>query len=207
MQTALDECRAEQIKRPDEQILRRNEANILLILAIALENSGASREGFERIRKSLAVREKIAAENLGDSNYQTFVADAEIITGQRLVRQNQPTEAADHFRRAHSSYEKAVASDSERIQSKILAARTRIYLGNALVINGKTSEVLTLLHEAVNFFETINAGISIDANLKSYYAESLLRLADALSKNRENQDEALELYRRNLEIWEKYANR
>ncbi len=199
LKKALEECRAEQIKRPDEQILRRNESNILIVLAAALENSGDWESGFNTANKTLFIREKLSRENPSDPNFEILFADAELFIGQMLLRKNESSKAAPKLRRALQIYEKIVAADEERSQTKALAAAAKSNLGDALAKTGNESEGVKLLREAVFFYEQVNAAGTIDANLKSRFAETLEHLADAL--NKKNPSEADEFYRRSLNLW------
>lgn len=201
-ETALGECRAEQIKKPDADILRRNEANILLQLASALENSGDVQTALNHAETALKIRTKLAAANPTDFDYTLAVADGEVIYAQIIWRQNQKAETTNRFRRALEIYEKIINFDSERIQTKILAARTRMLLGTALIFERKRDEGLQNLREAVRFYESIDAENSTDSHLKRFFAEARARLADALVKDLKTAVEAHENYRQSLEIWQ-----
>jgi non-specific serine/threonine protein kinase/serine/threonine-protein kinase len=176
-QTALSECQAEFVKRPNTDILRRNEANIRLQLATALENAGDATAALKHAQTAFSIRERMAAENPKDLDFQVALADAELFIGQMLARQNQSQTIVPRFRRALASYEKMMAIDDERMQVKILAARAKASLGSALILNGDDSEGLRYLREAVQFYESAGAANTIDAHLKRHFAESCAWLA------------------------------
>ena len=201
-EAALGECRNEQIKKPEADILRRNEANIRTQLAAALENSGDSRVALKQAEIALEIRKKLAAANPSDTDYALGAADGELFYAQMLWRQNQKAETIERFRRALEIYEKMNSFDAERRQTQILAARTRTSLGTALIDEGKRDEGLQNLREAVRFYESIGAENSADAHLKRFFAEARTQLADALIKNAETRAEARENYRQSLEIWQ-----
>ncbi len=207
-ETALAECQKEAVKRPNTDILRRNEANIRLQLAAALENSGKPGAALENVRAALIVREQMAANNPKDLDFQIAVADAELFLGQMLLRQNQPQTVVPRLRRALEIYEKIAAIDEDRVQAKILIARTQASLGNALASNGDAAEGLRNLREAVKFYESVNAAATIDAHLKRQFAETCAYLAAALAKNKtpENLAEARAYYRKSLELWRDLEN-
>ncbi len=202
-QTALAECQAEFAKRPEADILRRNEANIRLQFANALENSGDADAALKHAQIALALREKMAADNVRNIDFQIALADVELFLGQMLARQNQLPTVIPRFRRALASYEKILAVDAERVQVKILVARTKASLGSALVKNGDVPNGLRYLREAVEFYESANSANSIDAHLKRHFAEARALFATALVKNKlpGNYAEARESYRQSLELW------
>jgi eukaryotic-like serine/threonine-protein kinase len=206
-ETALAECRAEAGTRPDNTILRRNEANIRLQMAAALEFSGAAGDALEQVKIAAAIRERMAADNPKDLDFQIAVADAELLLGQMLARQNQPQTVEKRVRRALETYEKIAAIDADRLQVKILAARARANLGNFLASEGNLSEGLRHLREAVRFYETNGAATTPDAGLKRHYAEALGQLAAALVKNKPPLTEAREVYRKSLELWQDLESR
>ena len=204
LQKALEECRAEQQIRPDEQILLRNEANILSQIAIAFENSGDLEDAFAEAQKSAAIREKITAHNPTDLNFQILAADGEFLLGHILIRKNQPALAVPRLKRALEIYEKINSTDENRGQTKLLAAAVKSVIGDALVKTGKTAEGLQNMREAVSFFESVNAAQTIDANLKSRFAQTLENLADALTST--NPNESHEYYQRSLNLWKELLN-
>ncbi len=202
-ETALAECQAEAVKRPDNTILRRNEANIRSQIATTLELSGDAGGALKQIQTALALRERMMADNPKDLDFQITVADSELFLGQMLARQNQLPTVEKRFRRGLEIYQKIAAIDEDRKQVKILAARARTNLGNFLALNGNLSEGLNHLQEAVRFYESIGAATTIDAGLKRHYAETLAQLATALVKNKKGASltEAAEFYRKSLELW------
>ena len=119
------------------------------------------------------------------------------------MRQDQSPTVVPRFRRALETYEKIAAIDEERGQAKILIARTRANLGNALVSNGGAAEGLHNLRQAVEFYESVNAAATIDAHLKRQFAEACAYLAAALAKNKNSEDsaEARAYYHKSLDLW------
>jgi tetratricopeptide (TPR) repeat protein len=117
-----------------------------------------------------------------------------------LARQNQFQTAAPRFRHALDVYEKIAAADPERMQVKILAARARASLGDTLAANGNIVEAVRHLQIAVDFYESINAGASLDAHLKRHFAEACAFLGAAFAKQK-NPAAARQFYRRSLELW------
>ncbi len=205
-ETALGECRNELAKKPEADILRRNESNILLQLAAALENSGDAQTAIKHTETALDIRTKLAEANPTNMDYKLAVADGELSYGQILWRQNQKATTAGRFRRALEIYEKIINFDAERVQTKILAARARTMLGAALFFEGKHEEGLQNLREAINFYQSIVAKESRDAHLRRFTAEAHSELADALLKlpnptagqiaeARENHRQSLEIFR------------
>ena len=202
LEAALAACQAEQIKRPEANIIRRDEANIRLQLAVAYEDSGDFATAHKHASAARAVREKLAKDNPRDVNYKIALADGELFLGMMLTRRNQSQSALPLVRRALDEYEKIAALDAERMQVRILAARARAALGQALVFNGKLAEGLRELRQALEFYESTGAGASIDAHLKRHYAETLADAADAVLKiNPQNTPAARDLYRRSYELW------
>jgi serine/threonine protein kinase/tetratricopeptide (TPR) repeat protein len=201
-ETALAACQAEAVKRPDANIIRRDEANIRLQLAVALEDRGDFQTAYEQALAARAVREKLAKANPRDVNFQIAFADSELFLGLMLTRRKQLSTALPLIRRALSSYEKISAIDAERMQVKILAARARGALGQALVLQGNVSEGLRYLRQTIEFYEAVGAGVTIDAQLKRYFAETLADTAAAVIRfNPENLTEARDLYRRSYDLW------
>jgi serine/threonine protein kinase len=208
-QTALAACQAEQVKRPNEDILRRNEANIRFQLAALLENVGDSTAALEQAQTALSMREKLSAGNPHDYDFLLALAEAELSVAEMLARQNQHKKSLSRFRRALSLYEKLVLLDGERVQPKILAARTRAGYGGALASIGETAEGLRHLREAVRFYEEADAANTLDAHLKRYFAESCSALATALVESVNIVDarqgiynEARVYYGRSLQLWQ-----
>lgn len=207
-QTALDEILTEQVKRPAEPLLRRNEANMRLRLAAAYESLGERKKVFQEAQKALSLHEKLSADNPEDFEFQQNVADAELVFGQISARQKELQKAASHFRRALDLYKKITAADAEHLQSKINAARAQAGLGNVLVLVGKTSEGINYLREAVQFFEKTGAAKTLDVHVKRSFAETQKWMGEALiktadkDKNRQLYDEAGEMLRRSLSLWQ-----
>jgi serine/threonine protein kinase/tetratricopeptide (TPR) repeat protein len=201
-ETALSACQSEIIKRPDANILRRDEANIRLQLSSALEETGDFPAAYKHALAAFETREKLAKDNPKDVNYQVALADSELFLGMMLTRRNQMQTAPSRIRRALDSYEKILALDTERMQVKILAARARAALGQALVLTGQVSEGLQYLRQSLEFYEAAGAGATIDAHLKRHFADALAQTAAAVIKlNPESSIEARDLYRRSYDLW------
>jgi len=199
---ALAACQAEMIKRPDANILHRDEANIRLQLSSALEETGDFPAAYKHAVAALATREKLAKDNLKDINFQIALADSELFLGMMLTRRNQMQTVAPRIRRALDTYEKIIALDADRMQVKILAARARAALGQALVLTGQVSEGLSYLRQTLEFYEASGAAATLDAHLKRHYAEALAQTAAAVIKlNPENSAEARDLYHRSYDLW------
>lgn len=202
-ETALAECHAEAVKRPEADILRRNDANIRLQLANALENLGEKDAALEHAQTALAIRAKMAASNPKDIDFQFAAADSELFIALMVARQNQWATIVPRARRALEGYEKVIALDAERINAKINRARARATLGNALVLIDDADEGVRRLREAVELYESIGAATTIDAHLKRFFAEAHAQLAAALAKNKtpKNLAEARESYQKSLDLW------
>ncbi len=201
-QTALEQCRAEQVKRPDQDILRRNEANILHQYALAVEELGDSKTALSHAQTALSIFEKLAAANPTNRDFQLARANAEHFHAQRSMRQNQSQNALPRLRRALAVYEKLIADDAERIQYQILAARAKSDLGGIMLKSGQTAEAIRLLREAAGFYEANGAAKTKDAHLKRYFAETCMLLGEALEQSAANSAEAVNFYRRSSEIWQ-----
>jgi serine/threonine protein kinase len=200
-ETALNECLAEAAKRSENNILKRNEANIRLQLGSALELSGNAEAALNEGKLALAIREKMATQNPLDLDFKIAVADAELFYGQMLGRQNQIATVEERFRKALDIYQKVAETDVDRLQVKILMARAQTALGNVVAQKGNLTEGLNYLRDAAKFYESIGAAITIDAGLKRHYAETLAFLASATMKDK-NSAEAVKLYRRSLDLWQ-----
>ena len=209
LETALAECRSELEKKPDADILRRNEANLRTHLAIALENSGDAPTALKNAGIALDIRTKLAAANPSDFDYALAKGEGEFIYAQMLWRQTRNLALLEQSRRVSVSAEKLIELDSERIHPRILLARSRSLIGVILVESGKISEGLQSLNEAASFFEGIGAAVSADAHLKRYLAETRAQIGDALLKkpktSAEEITEAQKNYRQSLEIWQEFA--
>ena len=205
LEAALAECRSEIAKRPNEDILRRNEANIHLLLA----NNSLEEKDFKAARShaqnALDIREKMFAANADNYDFQTALADAETMLGKVLAQKKQFSEAVAHFRRAAGLYDEIAALDEERKQTKNSAARIQSYLGNALTDDGQIFAGEKILRETLRYYETTGAAQSLDPHLKKNYAETARWLAENLEKSQSgdaaNAAERREFYTLSLEIW------
>jgi len=205
-ETALAECRKELGKKPEADILRRNEANIRTHLAVALENSGNAQTALKNAEIALDIRTKLAVANPSDFDYALAKGEGEYIYTQMLWRQTRNIALLAQFQRINASTEKLIELDSERIHPRILLARSRSLLGTILVESGKISEGLQNLNEAASFFDSVGAAVSPDAHLKRYLAETRAQIGDALLKkpkaSAEEIAEARKNHRQSLEIWQ-----
>jgi non-specific serine/threonine protein kinase/serine/threonine-protein kinase len=196
--TALDLCHTEALKRPDSDLLRRDEANIRLQLAASLEGAGDGASAIEEVRHARRIREEMAAREAKNLDFQTALADADVILGQTLARQNLRNGIETNFRQALTVYERVIETDGERTQARVGAARARASLGEALAAKGEKSAGEAYLNEAVTFYESIGADRTVDAHVKRQYAETLAWRGAAQTATAEA---AASSYRRSLDLW------
>jgi tetratricopeptide (TPR) repeat protein len=201
-------CEAELVLQPNETIITRNLAITHRRMASALVNAGDTESAFEHLKISASTLEKLVTENAKNYDFPTYLAHTEIATGQLLLRQNQAGKAAERFRRALELNETVLAADAQRGQNRADAAQARANLGYALALNGKPEEGLNYLHEAVAFYEQINAAASPDAHIKRSYAETLLQTGTILEReNNHSISETRELFRRSSDLWKDLQTR
>lgn len=197
-ETALAQCLKESQTRPDDEILHRNEANIRIQFAYSLKEIGETEKASENIKKALEIRKKLSENNPTNYDYQLAFAESVYLFG--IFQKGDPKISTEHFRQALDLSEKLIDLDSERFSPKILAARACAMLGKNLAATKKSAEGLELFREALNFYESNGAAKSADANLKRYYAETLMDFAETLMKT--DSVQARENYRKSVEIWQ-----
>jgi eukaryotic-like serine/threonine-protein kinase len=209
LKAALEECRREIQIHPNEDILRRNEANINLSLAAIYIETNDLKAAREYAENALAIRHKMMSANANNYDYQIALADAEVLAGRIAAKQMQLPEATEYFHRALNRYKPIIAFDEDRKQVQIAEARAQRCLAETIIADGKTRKAVEILRQTVKFYESVNESGVHNAQLLKDRAEAFQIIGQALTiKSTANslvsdkgQSESRRFYEESLRSW------
>ncbi len=211
---ALEECQREIQIHPNEDILRRNEANINLSLAAAYIETGDLKTAQKYAENALAIRQQMLAANTNNYDYQIALADAEIVAGRVAARLMHSPKAIEYFHQALNRYKPIITFDEDRKQVQIAEARAQRYLAETLIDDGKIRKAVELLRQTVKFYESVNETGIHNAQLLKDQAEAFqitgraltLKLTDNSLVSSKSQLESRHFYEESLRLWKILEN-
>ncbi|HEY0461445.1 MAG TPA: serine/threonine-protein kinase [Pyrinomonadaceae bacterium] len=177
---AIEANRQQRAAHPDSLYARLDEAVFKGRLANALEKKGAGEEALKVMRESLALNEKLAAENAKDNYYLGTAARSRTVFGQLLARTGKFAEAVSYFQNAIRMEEEILAKDAAQRQSKFDLAAALGGLGNAFFQTGKRDEGLAKQRQSLAIYAELSVAGSGDSVLRRDFAEVAAETAENL---------------------------
>jgi tetratricopeptide (TPR) repeat protein len=196
---AIEANREQRAAHPDSLYARLDEAVFKGRLANALEKKGEPEEALKTMRESLALVEKLAAENAKDNYYVGTAARSRTVFAQMLARAGKFAEAASYFESAVRTEQEILSKDAAQRQSKFDLAAALGGLGNALFQSGKTDEGLAKEREALRIYAGLSVAGSGDSVLRRDFAEVAAQTAENLQR-KTDAAEAQALFRQSYDV-------
>ena len=168
-------------------------------------NLGNMEGAIDAYRKSLAIREKLVAENPADAEMRRGLAKSYEATGDMFWTKGEYTEAKNDYLEDLRIEQELSITEAATIEDSFAMARARHRIGQALSRNGDLDGALDSFKLSLNLYQEIVAAAPEVKKYQIGKGSALLKIGDMWSAKR-NWQTAIRNHREALDIWSEFSS-